>query len=276
LYLYGNKLTGIVPPLPFEQYNGSCALDRPGNCTEPDCNHFKCPLPTNSDQCKDSPWGGVHCLGQCVGSSSTLTAAQCIAWQELFDSTNGREWTQCSDSRLDPCSCGGASCDPAQGTGGNYCVKCVDGDLTQVVLAGNGLVGTITAAIGSLQELTVLNLGSQGQGLANNLEGTIPSTIGTLNKLQFLRLYQNHLSGSIPTELGLLKDLTYLALGLNKLTGIIPPLPFAQYTVSCCLDWHSICTEPYCNHFKCPLPPNSDQCKNQQHSGPTIPGVHCE
>jgi hypothetical protein len=44
-----NKLTGLIPPLPFVQYSDFCALtdedNRPGNCTTPNCNHFKCPLP---------------------------------------------------------------------------------------------------------------------------------------------------------------------------------------------------------------------------------------
>jgi hypothetical protein len=70
-----NKLTGVVPPLPFAQYCGderthppfcTCHLDAPVNsgcaCTEPQCNHFSCPLPANSEKCT---WAsgevGVQC-----------------------------------------------------------------------------------------------------------------------------------------------------------------------------------------------------------------------
>jgi Leucine-rich repeat (LRR) protein len=64
LYLVGNQLTGLVPPLPFEQYTdgdaGDCTLDSDG-CNEPDCNHFKCPLPATSDKCKSGASAGVHC-----------------------------------------------------------------------------------------------------------------------------------------------------------------------------------------------------------------------
>jgi Leucine-rich repeat (LRR) protein len=63
--LQDNRLTGKVPALPFAQYTEQCSLDNgpshSAHCTEPNCNHFDCPLPTGSDQCQ---WGfsaGVHC-----------------------------------------------------------------------------------------------------------------------------------------------------------------------------------------------------------------------
>jgi hypothetical protein len=62
-----NRLTGKVPELPFSQYNGgvvkhaTCKMDHPEACTEPNCNHFSCPLPPGSDTCK-AMWGdGLHC-----------------------------------------------------------------------------------------------------------------------------------------------------------------------------------------------------------------------
>ena len=68
LGLAGNALTGLVPPLPFKQYkdqygDGDCFLDNPDYCTEPNCNHFKCPLPAGSEQCKDY-YGRMHSV-QC-------------------------------------------------------------------------------------------------------------------------------------------------------------------------------------------------------------------
>jgi Leucine-rich repeat (LRR) protein len=230
---------------------------------------------------------GASCA--CVGSSSTLTTAQCIAWQELFDSTNGREWTQCSDSRLDPCSCGGTSCDPTTGPQPRpLCVMCNNGDITAIKLDSNGLKGAISSSIGKLTGVTFLHLGvnqltgiipsalAELKGLArlllhdNQLSGSIPSELGELNSLTFLRLWNNQLNGRIPSELAELKSLTYLYLYGNKLTGIVPPLPFEQYNGSCALDRPGYCTEPDCNHFKCPLPTNSDQCKD-----PPWGGVHC-
>jgi hypothetical protein len=62
IVLHSNMLTGLLPPLPFAQY-AYCVLDRPSYC-EPNCNHFKCPLPAGSEQCKYDSGGdhpGVHC-----------------------------------------------------------------------------------------------------------------------------------------------------------------------------------------------------------------------
>ena len=44
----------------------------------------------------------------CTGKSASLTAADCGAWTDLWDATNGPGWKHCNDqaSRLDPCSCG--------------------------------------------------------------------------------------------------------------------------------------------------------------------------
>jgi Leucine-rich repeat (LRR) protein len=54
--LDGNALTGLVPPLPFKQYTNGCGLDDPDYCKEPNCNHFKCPLPAGVVDPT-----GVHC-----------------------------------------------------------------------------------------------------------------------------------------------------------------------------------------------------------------------
>jgi hypothetical protein len=75
--------------------------------------------------------------------------------------------------------------------------------------------------------------------------------------------------------------LNEISLHTNKLTGLVPPLPFAQYTDPkhgglCFLDFPAYCiNEPNCNHFKCPLPAGSEQCKRTS-LGETGPGVHCK
>ena len=62
--------------------------------------------------------GGALALGaaapgaratQCTGSSSAgLADAECDAWVDLYDGTGGKNWTSCSDKRLDPCACSGS------------------------------------------------------------------------------------------------------------------------------------------------------------------------
>jgi hypothetical protein len=72
-----------------------------------------------------------------------------------------------------------------------------------------------------------------------------------------------------------LKELKLLYLYENKLTGLLPPLSFSQHTEDCVLDLYA-CVEPHCNHFKCPLPPGSDECQWEQPGFPPQAGVHCK
>jgi hypothetical protein len=141
-----------------------------------------------------------------------------------------------------------------------------------MTLFTNGLNGTIPSSVGSLTELTSMIFEQ------NNLKGTIPSSLASLTQLATLDLRQNNLKGTIPSSLASLTQLTYLDLHDNALTGLVPPLPFKQYggigsctpdipgDGICCLDSPGQCTEPNCNHFKCPLPAGSEQCDS----------VHCK
>jgi hypothetical protein len=97
--------------------------------------------------------------------------------------------------------------------------------------------------------------------------------------ITYMILHENNLRGTIPSSLAKLSKMTTLFLYSNRLTGLLPPLPFAQYNYDgngCDLDnpsdarYH--CTEPNCNHFKCPLPAGSEQCTWDQ----GVPGVHCK
>jgi hypothetical protein len=105
---------------------------------------------------------------------------------------------------------------------------------------------------------------------ASGLTGTIPSSLGSLAKLTSMDLFQNGLKGTIPPSLASLAKLTRLCLYFNFLTGLVPPLPFKQYSNDCVLDQPNSCAiMKTCNHFKCPLPVGSDQCK-------TGGGVRCK
>jgi Leucine-rich repeat (LRR) protein len=121
------------------------------------------------------------------------------------------------------------------------------------------LNGTIPSSIGELTGLNHVFLPH------NELNGTIPSSIGELTGLSTMSLENNELTGRIPSEMAKLKALTELFLDCNKLTGIVPSLPFEQYGTVCALDILEG------NHFKCPLPPNSDKCLYGAGAG-----VHCK
>ena len=82
----------------------------------------------------------------------------------------------------------------------------------------NALSGEIPAELGSLSNLTLLQLSY------NALSGEIPAELGSLSNLTKLRLRSNDLSGEIPAELGSLSNLTYLELSQNdlSLSGCVP------------------------------------------------------
>jgi Leucine-rich repeat (LRR) protein len=179
--------------------------------------------------------------------------------------------------------------------------------LTDLILYTNNVAGTIPSAIGQLTNLQNLFLvgdietsGGVPDHRTSNLTGTLPSTIGLLTKLSNLEIATNKLTGPIPSEIGHLtrlnelylirnfltgtiplslanlKNLTSIYLSENKLTGVVPPLPFHQY-IFCYFDEPGECKDPLnsCNHFSCPLPPNSKQCNSSQGPGKNPPGIHC-
>lgn len=90
------------------------------------------------------------------------------------------------------------------------------GQVESLMLAGNGLRGTLPAALGALPGLTTLDL------YGNELTGGIPPSLGHLARLTFLDLGYNRLTGPIPATLGSLCHLRVLRLSHNQLTGKIP------------------------------------------------------
>jgi hypothetical protein len=41
----------------------------------------------------------------CENSSKSLVPADCAAWVDIYDATNGSQWAGCKGNRLDPCGC---------------------------------------------------------------------------------------------------------------------------------------------------------------------------
>ncbi|GFP89119.1 probable LRR receptor-like serine/threonine-protein kinase at4g26540 [Phtheirospermum japonicum] len=86
-----------------------------------------------------------------------------------------------------------------------------------VDISDNRLTGPLTPSIGSLSQLTKLNLGK------NQLTGEIPPEIVSCSRLQLLDLGNNGLSGHIPKELAQLPSLEIsLNLSCNQFSGEIP------------------------------------------------------
>ncbi|KAJ6752522.1 hypothetical protein OIU85_002894 [Salix viminalis] len=89
--------------------------------------------------------------------------------------------------------------------------------LQYVDVSDNRLTGSLAHRIGSLTELTKLNLAK------NQLSGEIPAEILSCSKLQLLNLGDNGFSGEIPKELGQIPSLEIsLNLSCNQFSGKIP------------------------------------------------------
>jgi hypothetical protein len=131
LEFQNNRLTGVVPNLPFQNYTAHCGLTMGGTnmftCPLPPgarrCTMYDCPLPADSASCKQGP---PTC--SCTGSSSSLPQSECEWWINFFDTTGGStKWTNCRGNRTDPCAC---SYDPWHSGPGGYGVTCTNGHIT--------------------------------------------------------------------------------------------------------------------------------------------------
>ncbi len=98
-----------------------------------------------------------------------------------------------------------------------------NGRVTKLVLdsgyrwGGNHLFGSLSAALGHLTHLEVLQLDDNG------LKGPLPAALGNLTRLKVLSLSGNDLTGPLPVELGNLTNLERLVLNSNRnLGGLLP------------------------------------------------------
>ena len=129
---------------------------------------------------------------------------ECEALVALYNSTNGDGWSNHTNWLI--------TNTPSDW----YGVIVNSGDVTQLFLSSNNLIGSIPPDSGNLTSLTFLSLGD------NQLVGNIPPVLGNLINLTLLNLEYNQLSGSIPPELGNLTKLNRLYISKNNFIGSIP------------------------------------------------------
>ncbi|MEE9414893.1 MAG: hypothetical protein V3V01_06390, partial [Acidimicrobiales bacterium] len=123
--------------------------------------------------------------GSLCGDQSEIPVWECESLVALYESTNGRGWTNIGSPWLTntPCSWTGVECSRG-------------GHVKNLSLPSRNLDGPIPAELGNLAKLQVLSLRS------NDLSGAIPAELGSLTNLQRINLNRNGLSGAIPAELG--------------------------------------------------------------------------
>ena len=152
-----------------------------------------------------------------AGSHLGIPDIERAALIDLYNSTNGDSWIDNSGWKLAPLAADGFAMPGTEGTWHGVTCDIAGEHVDKIVLASNNLMGSIPPELGSLTNLSYLNLSP------NQLSGTIPPELGSLTNLTNLYLSSNQLSGPIPPELGSLTNLSYLALYHNQLSGPIPP-----------------------------------------------------
>lgn len=161
---------------------------------------------------------GLHFLVMSQNDVANIPNSEMQALFDLYNATNGANWTCCSPAgtvawnfstiNADPCK------DDWQG------IKCLtvasQYSISSLSLTNRYLNGNATDSLSSLINLTFLDLSE------NFLVGTIPSSLGNLSLLIYLYVYDNALTGAIPSSLGKLSQMNYLGLYENSLNGPIP------------------------------------------------------
>ena len=113
----------------------------------------------------------------------------------FYSATGGPNWLT-KTNWMD----GGFAC-----TGDNYLYPdarfygvsaCSRGEIQDLELDSNSLVGTLPTQVGALTSLSYHLIASK-----NSLSGTLPTQLGQLSKLRAMWLDNNKISGTLPTEL---------------------------------------------------------------------------
>jgi hypothetical protein len=120
----------------------------------------------------------------------------------LFYSTDGPHWVNSDGWISDSDEC----------TWFSYTELCDgSGNLLQIDLRDNALIGTLPVELSWLASLEKLNLRE------NSLSGQIPSEFGELKSLAFLQFAMNDLTGTVPSELARCTNLGTLVGELSRI-----------------------------------------------------------
>ncbi|KAI5062426.1 hypothetical protein GOP47_0022965 [Adiantum capillus-veneris] len=145
-------------------------------------------------------------------------------------------------------------------------ITCDNSQVTRVVLPMEGLSGTLSKAIGSLQQLQVLIIRD------NMISGHLPRELGSLSQLNTLLAQNNRFDGVIPSSLGNLGQLKTLDLSGNNLSGQIPSTFFKlqHYNFS---GNHLDCDSNFPEPCESPNTTSSSRLKKSSSTGAIVGGV---
>ena len=140
-------------------------------------------------------------------TATGIVAPDCEALVALYENANGPNWRLPADAggwmqTTTPCSW--------------YGVYCFGERVSALQLAGIGMEGTLTPALGTLSTLQILDVRD------NQLSGNFPIELTQLASLETLTLYSNNFSGPLPGEIGRLFNLISVDLSNNNFSGEIP------------------------------------------------------
>ncbi len=180
-----------------------------------------------------------------------LPVSECQALIDLYESTNGDQWTDRKGWLDGATICGmwdGVVCEYLPPAGGDPLVTPEPNEwavVVSLILSQNNLTGTLPDSFINLPHLRYVAMHS------NAITGNLPD-LESLSELEALNLSGNHLNGEIPPlppeivalslvhnyltgsipEMASLSELTQVELFDNQLSGEIPSLPPALHTLA--------------------------------------------
>ncbi len=171
-----------------------------------------------------------------VTEGRVLDLAEITSLRDLYESTNGAQWTNNTGWPSTPAAWDSVtSIDQVTGW---YGVTIENGDITAIRLPNNNLSGTLPTSLNNLLAVEVLavdmnSLSGDIPSLSslllkelvlskNNFGGEIPAWIMNSTSLVQLYLGECGLTGKVPMEISNLVSLEVLSLSNNSLTGLIP------------------------------------------------------
>lgn len=127
----------------------------------------------------------------------SISFAERSALINLFNATNGENWSQTWDLEKDPKTW--------------YGIKVKDGNVTEINLRGNALKGIFPTSVAGFSKLEKLDLSN------NQLSGEISSSISGLSNLVRLDLSNNRFTGDPTAAILPLSNLKEIAVGNNQI-----------------------------------------------------------